>query len=133
MQPSTLNGFNTADKADPYKSVAVRNEHNVSDIDIEVTKEWNDGYLYDEANHQPKTPEGGGANDYDRRDITFVLHGTIGSGLNQKVVDLTPNDPDTDDLEITLSKDELNGREQTADGEKVYRDKTDGKKYIRTG
>ena len=133
MADSTLNGFNTADKADPYKSVAVRNEHNVSDIDVEVTKEWNDAYLYDAAAHEPIKPEGGvpADNEYDRKDITFVLHGTINNGGT--VVDLTPEDDTTTDLEITLSKDELNSRALTANSATVYRDKTDGKLYTRTG
>ena len=136
MINATLNGFNTADKADPYKSVAVRNEHDVSDIDVEVTKEWNDSYLWDSVNNKAldtTTPNG---NAYSRRDIKFTLHGTINNGTT--VIDLDESDPNTTDLTINLSKDELNARVQTANGETVYIDTgsntaTKGKKYVRQG
>ncbi|MBP3816464.1 MAG: Cna B-type domain-containing protein [Firmicutes bacterium] len=135
MTNATLNGFNTADKADPYKSVAVRNEHDVSDIDVEVTKEWNDAYLWDSVNNKPIDTEVLNGNEYNRRDITFTLHGTIGSGSSAQVVDLDESDPNNTDLTITLSKDELNARVQTAGGETVYVDTADdnGTKYVRKG
>ena len=49
-----MNGYNTADKGIPYQSVSVKNEHTVSDIEVEITKNWNDDDLYNGAEGKRK-------------------------------------------------------------------------------
>ncbi|MBE6041557.1 MAG: Cna B-type domain-containing protein, partial [Clostridiales bacterium] len=131
LHPADAQGeYRTYDKALPYQSVSVKNEHTVSDIYIDVTKSWNDAYLYDSERHEPKVAKNGNA--YDRRNIKLTLHGTIDNG--RTVVDLVPDDPSTTDLELTIDSNEDQTKESATgdkkiNGHTVYRSKSSGSLY----
>ena len=118
LKSLTSNEYRTVDKAIPYQSVSVKNEHTVSDIYVEVLKEWNDASLFG------KTATDGNA--YSRRNITFTLHGTINNGT--AVVDLTPGDGTTTDKTITLTPTEAGAKQKQVGGYNVVRD-VEGTRY----
>ena len=116
------NSYRTTDKAIPYQSVELLNEHTVRKIYVDVTKFWNDNN--DEVDNIKSTetnPPGG--NHYERRNLKFILHGET----EDEDVDLN-GDTDGTDKEITLETTEGDPRNKTIDNYKTYKD-ADGNQY----
>ena len=108
--------YYTVDKAIPYQSVEVKNEHEHFEVYVELTKRWNDEEIY------KKTAP---VNEYDRKDLKFILHGVNEAG---KVVDLN-GDNQGEDLVVEIKKDETDAKgiataTKRVGGQTVYSDGT---------
>lgn len=115
LTPVESDKYRTVDKALPYQEIDVRNEHDPKDIFVEVEKEWNDKEL------NGLVPAGGGANEYERKKIKFVLHGETDEGT----VDLNGS---ADGNERIIATDEAKAKYVKIDNFQIYK-ASDGKQY----
>ena len=111
------NSYRTADKAIPYQSVEVLNEHDVRKLYVDVNKFWND----DELQNPDSAPTGD--NEYERISLKYILSGETEDGP----VDLN-GDESGSDLEITLTPGETTAKNVKIDDYLIFKDK-DGNRY----
>ena len=122
LSPRSSSSYRTVDKAIPFQSVEVLNEHTVRKYYVDVNKFWNDAGIKDLT--------ATGVNDYARIKLKYALHGVTDNGRGgTDTVDLN-DDPDKEDLEIELDPGETNTRNKVIDTYYVFKDSS-GKEYVR--
>ena len=114
LSPRSSSSYRTVDKAIPFQSVEVLNEHTVRKYYVDVNKFWNDAGIKDLT--------ATGVNDYARIKLKYALHGVTDNGRGgTDTVDLN-DDPDKEDLEIELDPGETNTRNKVIDTYYVFKD-----------